>query len=66
MPLNVSRILTALAEQQMTVTTLAKRSGVSRQNISTILRRGTCRPVTAGKLAGALGLDVAEVVKEVA
>ena len=44
------RIEIMLAKKRMTKATLAEKSGVSRQNISTIVRRGTCSPITAGKL----------------
>ena len=33
-----------------------------RQNISAIIKRGTCEPKTAGKLAVGLGVPVAEIV----
>ena len=65
MKINALKILLLLAEQQMTKTDLAGRSGVSRQNISTILGRGTCAPQTAGKLAKGLGVKMEEIIKEV-
>ena len=37
---------------------------MSRQNISTIIRRGTCEPRTAGKLAAGLGVSVLEIIAE--
>lgn len=43
---------------------LAEVVGVSRQNLSAILGRGTCRPDTAGKIAHALGVDPADIIKE--
>lgn len=52
-----------LAAQGLTKTDLAMRCGVSRQSISTIVRRGTCEPRTAGKLAAGLGVGVAEITK---
>lgn len=42
----------------------AQRIGCSAQNLSVILSRGTCKPVTAGKIARALGVDVSEIVEE--
>lgn len=44
---------------------LAKRMGCSVQNLSVILTRGSCKPVTAGKIARALGVDVTEIMEEV-
>lgn len=52
-----------LAEQQITKAMLAKNCGISRQNVSTIIRRGTCEPKTAGKLARGLGVLVSEIIK---
>lgn len=64
MKLDVMRIVLILAERGMTKAELAARSGVSRQQISTIMGRGTCAPKTAGKLAAGLGIPVAEITKE--
>lgn len=41
---------------------LAQASGISRQSLSTIMGRGTCRPDNAGKIAHALGVDPEEIV----
>lgn len=54
----------SLAEKGMSKSELAEKCGVSRQNISTILGRGTCEPKTAGKLAAGLGVTVAEIVQQ--
>lgn len=64
MKINVHKITVILAEKEMTRSIFAAQSGVSRQSVSTILTRGTCEPKTAGKLAKALGVDVAEIIKE--
>lgn len=64
MKVNTNKVKLILAEQELTMTAFAKNSGVSRQNISIIFARGTCNPVTAGKLAKGLGVPVAEIVKE--
>lgn len=63
MKISATRIDTILAERGMTKAALADSCGVSRQNISTIIRRGTCEPRTAGKLAAGLGVDVADIVE---
>lgn len=65
MRLDAMKIIRLLAEQGLTKSELAARSGVSRQQISTIIARGTCAPKTAGKLAAGLGISVAEIMKEV-
>lgn len=64
MKIDVNKIKIILAEREMTRSSLAALCGISRQNISTILTRGTCEPKTAGKLANGLGIPVAEIVKE--
>ena len=58
------RIETILAEQQITKTDLSERCGVSQQNICTIVKRGTCATKTAGKLAGGLGVPVADIIAQ--
>lgn len=65
--MNISRQKIELlqAENGITVAALAERSGVSRQNISTVKRRGTCNPITAAKLAKGLGVSVTQIVEEV-
>ena len=63
MKISATRIETILAKRGMTKADLADECGVSRQNISTIIRRGTCEPRTAGKLAAGLGVDVADILE---
>ena len=65
MTINTQRIETILADHGMTKAEFAARCRISRQNVSTIIRRGTCEPKTAGKLAGGLGVPVSEILKEV-
>lgn len=65
MTINTQRIETLLAEQGMTKAAYAAACGISRQNVSTIIRRGTCEPKTAGKLAAGLGVPASEIIKEV-
>jgi len=65
MTINTTKIETLLAKRGMTKAALAQKCGISRQNISTIIRRGTCEPKTAGKIAVGLGVQVEEILKEV-
>lgn len=62
MKISVKKIEAMLAQRQMTKTMLAENCGLSRQNISTILLRGTCEPRTAGKIAAGLGVPLAEII----
>lgn len=64
MTINAIRIETLLAERGMTKADLAHSCGVSRQNISTIVRRGTAAPKTVGKIAKGLGVPVTDILKE--
>lgn len=64
MKINAHKIKLILAEMDMTRTDLAAKCGISRQNISTILTRGTCAPKTAGRLAKGLGVPLTEIVEE--
>lgn len=65
MKINTRRIMQLLAEQGLTKSELSSKSGVSRQQISVILVRGTCAPITAGKLAIGLGVPVVEIMEGV-
>ena len=53
-----------LAVQALTQAELAVRSGISPQSLSAVLRRGTCEPRTAGRLAAGLGVPVQEIIGE--
>lgn len=64
MNISTTRIESILADRGMTKSALADMCGVSRQNLSTIIRRGTCEPRTAGKLAAGLGVDVTDIILE--
>ncbi len=64
MIINTTKIETMLAEQGMTKAAYAANCGISRQNVSTIIRRGTCEPKTAGKLAKGLGVPVSEIIEK--
>ena len=62
MKIHGRKIEMLLAEQCITKAELARKCDMPRQNISTIIKRGTCEPRTAGKLAAGLGVPVAEIV----
>ncbi len=63
MNINGMKIEVLLAKAGITKTELANRCGVSRQNISTIVKRGTCEPRTLGKLAAGLCVSVSELTE---
>lgn len=64
MTINTQYVKLALADKRWTWAEYAANCGISRQNVSTIIRRGTCEPKTAGKLAQGLGVPVADIIKE--
>lgn len=64
MKINSIKIKLLMAEQEINQSILAERCGISRQNISTMLARGTCSIAKVGKLAKALGVDALEIIKE--
>lgn len=64
MKISATKIETILAERDMSKSALAEASGIARQNISIILRRGTAEPKTVGKLAAGLGVSVADLIDE--
>lgn len=54
-----------MALNGLTTKVLANRMNTQANNLSTVLTRGTCRPETAGRIAKALGVDVADIIEEV-
>ncbi len=64
MKISRSKIEALLAEYGWTKTVYSEKCGISRQNISTIVLRGSCEPRTAGKLAAGLGVSVSEIIDE--
>ena len=52
------------ARKEMSLNELSKHSGVTAQNIRALLKRGSCRPKTLGRIARALGVDPAELIDE--
>lgn len=64
MTINTQRIEAMIAERGLTKKALAESCGISAQNVSTIIRRGTAEPKTVGKLAAGLGVPVADIIKK--
>lgn len=64
MKIDIIKIKLRMAELEMNQAMLADKCGIARQNISATLGRGTCSIVKVGKIAKALGVDAAEIVKE--
>lgn len=64
MKIDSFKIKLLLAEQGITQAVLAERCGISRQNVSAMLGRGSCSIATVGKLAKGLGVEIQEIIKE--
>lgn len=64
MNINSEKVEMLLAQQGMTKASLSEKCGISRQHISTIVKRGTCEPKTAGKLAAGLGVTIEEICQK--
>ena len=58
MKIDSFKIKLLMAEQEINQSILAERCGISRQNISAMLGRGTCSIAKVGKIAKALGVDI--------
>ena len=64
MRIDKNKIALEMARQKINQSDLANRSGLTRQAISTILCRGTCTTINAGRLAEGLGVDPEKITKE--
>ena len=58
-----SKLFVIMATSGITQGDIAKKMGVSRSYISTVLARGTCSPKTAGRIAKALNVSVESIVE---
>ena len=64
MQLSKNKINVAIAKEQITLTKLAERYGVSRSRMNLILNSREVTPVCAGRLAKALNVDVTELLED--
>ena len=64
MKLNTWKIKLLLAEREMSLSNLAIKIGVSRQQVSDLLKRETCTLKTLGRIAKALDVPVVEIVND--
>lgn len=63
MTISVDRIDLKLGSTGMTRSKFAEKCGMSRQALGVILKRGSCLPVTAGKLAAGLGCQLEDIIE---
>ena len=64
MKANRDKLLLAMARACMNPQDLAKAAEMPPQTVNGVLRERSVRPGTIGRIAKALGVDVAEIVKE--
>lgn len=64
MKLDRNKINIAMARKKMTVVQLADAYGVSRSRMNVILNSQVITPICAGRVAEALGVDVAEILED--
>lgn len=64
MRVNKRSIQFYMAEKKLTIKSLAERIGMAPQNLSNIISRGACKPITAGRIAEGLGVTVMDIIEE--
>ena len=64
MKISTQRLEVLMLEKGLTLTALAERSGISRQNLSTIRARQTCQLGTAAKLCAALCCKAEDIMPD--
>lgn len=64
MKLNKSKLFICMSSNEMTFKQLSDVSNVSRATLSAINNGKNCSPVTAGKIANALNVDIKELIED--
>ena len=62
--LDAKKMACEMINREMTIGQMAACSGLSKSTISTVKSGKRCRPETAQRIAGALGVDVSQIMKE--
>ena len=62
MQINSAKVACTLAEKQMNRAALASATGLTRSQLSVILKHGTATELTVGKIAAGLGVPVDQIV----
>ena len=63
MKIKKEKLIVFLAQEQITQAQLASAAAISSQTSSYIMNRKNSKPLVAGKIAKALGVDVAEIIE---
>lgn len=64
MKIDRKKVEIAMARACMSVNDIADTSGVNKRSVSKFLNGCEARPVSVGKIAKALGVDVTEIIAE--
>lgn len=64
MKISTQKIEILMVERGLTLSSLAEKCGVSRQNLATIRKRQTCQIGTAARICAGLGCSVREIVPD--
>ena len=64
MTISDSKFEVAMARQAMTKTSLAEKSGMSRNRLNVVLNSKKVTPATVGRIAKALGVDVTDILED--
>lgn len=64
MKISKSKLEIAMARAELNRNTLAEKANMPIPTICNVYMRGTCKPATAGRIAKALGVDVAEIIED--
>lgn len=64
MKIDRKKIEVAMARAKLTKPALAAKAGMPIPTICTVINRGSCKPVTIGRIAEALGVDVLDIIQD--
>ena len=64
LPIDPEKIAICLARAMLSRKEMCQRCGITEANMSTIIKRQRVSPVSAGKIAKALGVDVTEIMPD--
>mgnify|MGYP004500394745 CR=1 FL=1 len=64
MKVKVKNINALMAKNIINPYELCTKAGFSYQTYRNLLKKSTCKPATAGRLAKALGVDVTEIIEQ--
>lgn len=63
MTINDEKLMLAMAKKAVTKVQLAERAGMSRNRLNVVLNSKKVTPVTIGRIAKALDVDVTEIME---